>query len=114
MAQLPSPDEKAIIHHLLDWPRNRVFRIWWLDEPPHSRSIRHCGTGFCLNIGSHMFGVTARHVVQTYLDDAKQNSSLKLYFQSKIVQFKPIDMSSGLDIATFYMDEALLKTLSLE
>ncbi len=90
--------------------------IYWYHIDRQDLSILHNGTVTFVKTPERMLGVTAAHVLQAYLGHAK-NGDVRLQIDNVVVddlEDRIIDISEKLDIATFVLDDALLRNAAKE
>ncbi len=93
--------------------RDCCVPIYWFHLDTKDFGIAHNGTLTIIQTPKRLLGVTAAHVLQRYESDIK-NGSLRLQLMNEVVDDlceRVIDVSDGLDIATFALDEGLVKRL---
>ncbi len=87
--------------------------IYWFNLGTRDLSILHNGTLTIVQTPKIILGVTAAHVFKKYESDRK-NGSVRLQLMNEVVDDLDeclIDVSDELDLATFALDEALVKRL---
>lgn len=120
MAEHPISLEKAkelMAKDLVD-PYRRILRdsrapIYWFRLGTKDFAIAHSATLTIVQTPQRLLGVTAAHVLRQYQTDLKAGS-LRLQLMNEVVDDlcdRLIDVSDGLDIATFALDEGLVKRL---
>src|SRR3972149_2289818 len=87
--------------------------IYWFNLDTKDFAIAHNGTLTIAQTPKKLLGVTAAHVLRQYESDRK-DGSLRLQLMNEVVDDlceRVIDVSDALDIATFALDEELVKRL---
>lgn len=87
--------------------------IYWFNLGTRDFAITHNGTLTIVQTPKKLLGVTAAHVLRQYESDLK-DGSLRLQLMNEVVDHlceRVIDVSDTLDIATFALDEDLVKRL---
>lgn len=93
--------------------RSYCAPIFWFDLDDAARKILHNGTVFFVQTQTEVIGVTARHVVADYRDDASRRRVRLQIFNAIVndLQDRVIDESEPHDVATFRTDADLLKRI---
>jgi hypothetical protein len=76
--------------------------------------IMHNGTVTIVQTPQKILGITAAHVLRQYQNDLKKEGSLRVQLMNEVIDDLPeriIDVCDNLDIATFTLDEMLVKRL---
>lgn len=127
MNRLPTPPEQHPIsmenaRKLIAGNLGNVYRnilktscapIYWYRGGHKDRSIRHNGTVTFVKTPQRLLGITAAHVLNAYFRDA-DDEGVRLQIMDAIVddmKDRRVHQSENLDIATFSVDEALLKSV---
>ena len=87
--------------------------IYWFPLDSQNLAIAHNATLTILKTPTRLLGVTAAHVLRQYQSDLK-GGPLRLQLMNEVVDDlceRVIDVSNELDIATFSLDEELVKRL---
>lgn len=87
--------------------------IYWVDLDNKEFSIAHNGTLTIVRTPKKLLGVTAAHVLRQYESDLK-GGTFRLQLMNEVVDDllgRLIDVSDELDLATFSLDEELVKRL---
>jgi len=87
--------------------------IYWFKLDPKNFSISHNGTLTIAKTPRVILGITAAHVYRQYEADRK-NGPVRLQLMNEVVddlENRLIDISDKLDLATFELDESLVKRL---
>jgi len=87
--------------------------IYWFNLGDREFSISHNGTLTIVQTPNVILGVTAAHVFRKYEAD-RHNGSVRLQLMNEVVDDldkRLIDISDKLDLATFALDEALVRRL---
>lgn len=88
--------------------------IYWFHVDTKDAAIAHNGTLTIVQTPKRILGVTAAHVFRQYESDLKTGPH-RLQLMNEVIDDLParlIDVSDKLDIATFSLDEALVKRMS--
>lgn len=87
--------------------------IYWFKPDSKKFRIKHSATVTIVRTPKKLLGITAAHVLEAYLADAKEGS-VRLQLGNEVVdnfRDRIINISRDLDIATFSMDDQLLLRL---
>ena len=121
MAEHPISLDKA--KELLSGDLGEVYRriladccvpIYWFRLDTRDFAITHNGTLTIVQTPKKLLGITAAHVLHQYQTDSKAGP-LRLQLMNEVVDDffdRVIDVSDALDLATFAMEEELVKRLN--
>lgn len=96
--------------------RGCVIPIYWFPLNKKNQSILHNGTVTLLETPKRIVGITAWHVLESYNND-RRVKKVRLQLMSQVVDDlleRKIDHSNRLDIATFDIDDRLIRNLGKE
>jgi hypothetical protein len=97
-----------------DWAANHVSYFWWMRRSLVGTPTCNNGSIFFISIGDVLFGVTAAHVYQGFLQ-ARQKSPGRIVCKIGNLEFDPESrlrgLRNGIDIATFNLTWDELATI---
>lgn len=103
-----------IVRVLLKQSREYVAAIYWSYNATDAQTILHNGSCFFLQIDQNLFGVTANHVYEAYIQAKEEHPELVLLIHNTIIQdfeTRIIDRDQAADILTFSISSDELKQI---